>query len=140
MVLYFSLGPRYTSWQGAWVEPRVVWYSYVVNITLISLAISLPLGYLIERLNRALLKERETARSLKNEIRAKENAQYALKEQERRYRLLAENAIDVVWSMDLEGRFTYVSPSIERISGYTSEDLQDHALTCALREKGLCSY
>jgi PAS domain S-box-containing protein len=124
MVLYFSLGPHYTSWQAAWAEPRVVWYSYVVNITLISLAISLPLGYLIERLNCALLKERETAKSLKDEIRAKESAQYALMEQERRYRLLAENAIDVVWSMNLEGHFTYVSPSIERISGYTPEDLQ----------------
>ena len=45
-----------------------------------------------------------------------------LRENERKYRLLADNAIDVIWSMDMDLVFTYVSPSVQKISGYTSEE------------------
>ena len=38
---------------------------------------------------------------------------------EARYRLLAENISDVIWTTDLELRFTYISPSYERTTGYT---------------------
>ncbi len=43
-------------------------------------------------------------------------------ESEQRYRLLADNAIDVIWTADLEGRFTYVSPSILQLRGITPEE------------------
>ena len=42
-----------------------------------------------------------------------------LKQSEERHRLLADNAADVIWTMDLEGRFTYISPSVEKLRGYT---------------------
>lgn len=49
----------------------------------------------------------------------------ALRISEEQYRLLAEHATDVIWTMDLEGRFTYISPSIEKLRGYTvAEALQ----------------
>jgi signal transduction histidine kinase len=32
---------------------------------------------------------------------------------EERYRLLAENVADVIWTVDINGRFTYVSPSVK---------------------------
>jgi two-component system, cell cycle sensor histidine kinase and response regulator CckA len=41
-------------------------------------------------------------------------------ESEQRYRLLAEHAQDVIWTLDLaRRRFSYVSPSIERLRGLT---------------------
>ncbi len=45
-----------------------------------------------------------------------------LAEEEARYRILAENALDVVWTLDAKGQLTYVSPSIERQRGWTAED------------------
>lgn len=50
-------------------------------------------------------------------IDAEVAAQRALQESEARYRLLAENATDVVYQVDLDGFLTWVSDGIERILG-----------------------
>lgn len=39
------------------------------------------------------------------------------------YRLIAENSSDVIWTMDLNGYFTYVSPSVTALTGYTPEEV-----------------
>ncbi len=44
-------------------------------------------------------------------------------ESERRYRLLADNATDVVWVMNFDGTFKYISPSITALRGYSIEEL-----------------
>jgi diguanylate cyclase (GGDEF)-like protein/PAS domain S-box-containing protein len=46
-----------------------------------------------------------------------------LRESEERHRLLADNAQDVIWTMDLEGRFTYISPSVEKMLGYSADEV-----------------
>jgi PAS domain S-box-containing protein len=42
---------------------------------------------------------------------------------EHRYQMLAENTSDVIWLLGLDGRFKYVSPSVERMRGYTPEEV-----------------
>ncbi len=44
------------------------------------------------------------------------------KEAEERYRLLAENAADIIWLMDMNLHFTYISPSVQWHRGYTPEE------------------
>jgi len=55
-----------------------------------------------------------------------------LRESEELHRLLADNVNDVIWTMSLEGRFTYVSPSVEKLRGYTVEEVMQQSLNEAL--------
>ncbi|MEI6314858.1 MAG: PAS domain S-box protein, partial [Syntrophus sp. (in: bacteria)] len=52
----------------------------------------------------------------------------AARESADKYRLLAEKMHDVVWIMDLELRWTYVSPSIELLLGFTPEERMSQKL------------
>jgi PAS domain S-box-containing protein len=46
-----------------------------------------------------------------------------LKDSEARYRLLAENLTDTIWTLDLDTlRFTYISPSVEAMRGFTVQE------------------
>lgn len=52
----------------------------------------------------------------------------ALAESGTRYRLLAENAYDVIWTMSLDGTITDVSPAVERMRGYTPQEAMTQSL------------
>jgi len=57
----------------------------------------------------------------------------ALQASEQRYRHISENTGDVIWKLDLRSlRFTYVSPSVYRLRGYTPEEVMAQPVEAAL--------
>jgi diguanylate cyclase (GGDEF)-like protein/PAS domain S-box-containing protein len=55
-------------------------------------------------------------------------AQTSLSRSEKRSRLLAENAWEVIWTMAMDTKITYVSPAIEQVRGITPDEAKNQAL------------
>ena len=61
------------------------------------------------------------------DVSEQERLERELQESQQRYRFLVENSPDVVFSTDAQGRFTFMSDAMERISGWKPEEvLHDH--------------
>jgi len=58
----------------------------------------------------------------KRSLQALYQAEEELRKSEEKYRLIAENMADVITIMDMNLRFTYVSPSIRQLRGFTVEE------------------
>ena len=60
----------------------------------------------------------ERAIAIEQGIRARKAAEQALRRSEARFRDLVEDVHDIIWEVDTNWAFTYVSPQAERIVGY----------------------
>ena len=59
--------------------------------------------------------------------------QEALERSQAQYRLIAENSSDVIWLMDFATmKFIYISPSVERMRGWTPEEIMALPLSASM--------
>jgi PAS domain S-box-containing protein len=62
---------------------------------------------------------RDATMVIVRDVTDRKAAQVALGQSEQRYRLLAENSSDAIWMLGLDGKFIYISPAVEKLTGYT---------------------
>jgi PAS domain S-box-containing protein len=62
------------------------------------------------------------------DVTERKRAEERLRESERKYRDLVETSSDMIWSLDAQGRFTFVNRAARRIYGYEPEEMLGRAV------------
>lgn len=73
--------------------------------------------------------------ALARDITERKKAEEILKDREEKFRLLAENSVDCIWKIDKKLRFTYLSPSLESLTGCKPEKWIGTKLRTHFRKK-----
>jgi PAS domain S-box-containing protein len=73
---------------------------------------------------------------LKREVREREQAEIGLRESEEHFRLLIENALDIVMVLKGDGTITYASPSVKRVLGYGTKGFVNRNFLDFVRPEG----
>ena len=60
-----------------------------------------------------------------------------IREREQRFRALSENAPDIIYTLNVDGRFSYVNPAWGKILGYQKEDVIGKFFTDFIKKEGM---
>jgi PAS domain S-box-containing protein len=75
---------------------------------------------------------REFSFAYVRDITERKKAEALLRETDRKYRLLANNVHDVIWTTGRDMKFTYISPSVMELRGLTPEEAMRETFADAL--------
>ncbi len=86
----------------------------------------------------------ESILAITRDMTERRRAEEALRESEERYRLITQNAEDIIWTVDMNLRPTYASPSFEQAVGYSADEREkftpENLLTPESLDAGLKAF
>jgi PAS domain S-box-containing protein len=88
----------------------------ITTATIIFVIAALPLALVVKNLKKSLFQANQ-------EIQERQRIEKALRDIEKQYRIITDNIRDTVWMMDFNLKLTYTSPHIEKLRGFSLEEL-----------------
>ena len=117
--------------EAIWLPRSIYVYAYVFfaavliySVVFLYLRVLKAKEGLAERVQERTAELQSSNEALQREIDDRKMAEQALRTSEEKYRLLAANSSDVIWTMDLAMNYTYISPAIVKMHGWSLEELK----------------
>jgi len=95
-----------------------------VNFLFLNALVAFSIAGLTQGLQSVIIRARSARDELAKEIDARKRTERSLKASEEKYRLLAENLSDILWSLDMDLNITYISPAATTLLGWSAEELK----------------
>ena len=92
------------------------------NSLLPDLVVGLIVGLVIFRQVLTLNDNERLITQVEKELTDRKRMEAELSASEQRYRLLADNASDIIWSADMNLQMKYISPAVQKLRGYSIEE------------------
>ena len=73
--------------------------------------------------SKIVTEDRVLIHSIVHDVTGRKEAERSLRESEHRFRMIIENSRDIIFTLDAEGRFLFVSPAIHYLLGYEASSL-----------------
>ncbi|MCD4834144.1 MAG: PAS domain S-box protein [Bacteroidales bacterium] len=87
--------------------------------------------------NLTYVKSRSYFMAIIQDITERKENQQKIKESEEKYKLLTENSTDVIWMMDLDFNYQYLSPSSKKITNYSLKERKGISNSSLFTEESL---
>ena len=101
---------RYENLPLKTIDGRQIWVEFVSNV------------YLVD--------QQKVIQCNIRDITERKLTEKALQESELRYKFITQHTADIIWMLSLEtGKFTYVSPSVQKLLGFTPEEAMTQSMT-----------
>lgn len=137
-----SVGALHTAGVMATQRPELLDLSQGWNVVRVTIAymvlagvIAVSVAYIVHRIEQSLREASEALARYEAERRERTEVEAALQESEETYRHLIENINDVIYAIDAQGVFTYLSPAVEAQSGYKPSELIGRVFSAFLYEE-----
>ncbi len=113
----------------AYVRSTEAWAVHIVHFVLASVLLHVVIHAIARRLAGSIGALQRRTAELESEVVARQAAERDLREREAQHQLLTEHMSEVLVQQDMNLRIVYVSPSIQRMFGYTVEEAKQLDMT-----------
>ncbi len=102
------------------------------NFLFLNALVAFSIAGLTQGLQSVIIRARIARDELAKEVDARKQTERFLKASEEKYRLLAENLSDILWSTDMDLNITYISPAAMVLLGWSAEELKTMSVSDVL--------